>query len=161
MSNLKSQLKNLNISKLKTSNGITVKSELQKHARILADCIMRQLDAVYDSYNPKIYQRTYELYNSVYIDDRLFVKVSSTGASLSICVSFDDGAWHTGLDGKDVNTAVLLNEGWQTSGKFKDVPYFGYRKATHFIEKAVEEYRRSVQNPFNVKINNTDTVERM
>ena len=86
MSNLKSQLKNLNISKLKTSNGITVKSELQKHARILADCIMRQLDAVYDSYNPKIYQRTYELYNSVYIDDRLFVKVSSTGASLSMLV---------------------------------------------------------------------------
>ena len=37
-----------------------VKSELQKHARILVDCIMRQLDAVYDSYNPKIYQRTYE-----------------------------------------------------------------------------------------------------
>lgn len=68
-------------------------------------------------------------------------------------LGFDDGAWHTGLDGKDVNTAVLLNEGWQTSGKFKDVPYFGYRKATHFIEKAVEEYRRSVQNPFNVKIN--------
>ena len=153
MSNLKVQLKNLNISKLKTSNGITVKSELQKHARILADCIMRQLDAVYDSYNPKIYQRTYELYNSIYIDDRLFVKVSSTGASLSIRVGFDDGAWHTGLDGKDVNTAVLLNEGWQTSGKFNDVPYFGYRKATHFIEKAVEEYRRSVQNPFNVKIN--------
>ena len=89
----------------------------------------------------------------MYVDDKVFAEVSSTGASLSIKVCFDDGAWHRGLNGKKVNTAVLLNEGWQTHGAFANVPYFGYREPTHFIELAVEDYKRGVPKPFDVKIN--------
>ena len=150
---LKKQLQKLDVSKLKTVGGDTVEKELKRHARFLANCIMYRLDQVYDSYTPKIYNRTYDLYNSVYVDDKVFAEVSSTGASLSIKVCFDDGAWHQGLDGKKVNTAVLLNEGWQTHGAFANVPYFGFREPTHFIELAVEDYKRGVPKPFDVKIN--------
>ena len=71
MSNLKAILKNLDVSKLKLKNGKSVEAELKKHATILADCILDQLDKVYDSYEPKVYKRTYNLYNSVYIDDKV------------------------------------------------------------------------------------------
>ena len=50
MSNLKEILKNLDVSKLKLKNGKSVEAELKKHAAILADCILYQLDKVYDSY---------------------------------------------------------------------------------------------------------------
>ena len=50
MSNLKAILKNLDVSKLKLKNGKSVEAELNIHAAILADCILDQLDKVYDSY---------------------------------------------------------------------------------------------------------------
>lgn len=153
MSNLKESLRNLNISKLKLKNGKSVETELKKHAAILADCILDQLDKVYNSYEPKFYKRTYNLYNSVYIGDKVVAEVTAKGAALSISVGFDEGALHTGLDGRLVNTAVLLNEGWQTHGRFANVPYFGYREPTHFIEKAIEMYKQKVSNPFEVQIN--------
>lgn len=153
MDNLINQLKRLNITKLKKVDGKPLKEDLKQHARFLADCVMRRLDEVYEFYKPKIYQRTYGLYNSVYIDGVPVVKISSAGATLSIHVRFDDGVRRKGLNAEMVNLAVLLNEGWQTEGKFKNVPYFGYREATHFIEKAVEDYKRGVANPYNIKIN--------
>lgn len=153
MSNLKASLKNLDISRLKLKNGKSVETELKRHAAILADCILDQLDKVYDAYEPKIYKRTYNLYNSVCVDNKVVAEVTAKGAALSITVGFDEGALHTGLDGKIVNTAVLLNEGWQTHGKFANVPYFGYREPTHFIEKAIEAYKQKVSDPFEVQIN--------
>ena len=82
MSNLKAILKNLDVSKLKLKNGKSVEAELKKHAAILADCILDQLDKVYDSYEPKVYKRTYNLYNSVYIDDKVVAEVTEKCATL-------------------------------------------------------------------------------
>ena len=76
---LKKQLQKLDVSKLKTVGGDTVEKELKRHARFLANCIMHRLDQVYDSYMAKIYNRTYDLYKSVYVDDRVFAEASSTG----------------------------------------------------------------------------------
>lgn len=152
MSNLTKQLNALSVSKLKLKNGNTVEKELKRHAAILADCIMQELDRVYESYTPKIYQRTYELYNSLYIDDVVRIDISHKKASLSIGIHFDDGAIHQGFNGEYVNTAILLNEGYRTSGSFKDVPYFGYRIGTHWIEAGIQRYKRTVSNPFAVRL---------
>lgn len=153
MDNLKNQLKRLDITKLKTADGTSLEEDMKRHARFLADCVMRRLNEVYESYEPKVYQRTYRLYNSVYIDDIPVIKITAAGATLSMHVRFDDGVFRKGLDGKEVNVAVLLNEGWQTKGAFKNVPYFGFREPTHFIEKAVEDYKKGIKNPYDVKIN--------
>lgn len=160
MSNLKKQLKNLNVSKLKMKNGNTVEKELKHHAAILANCIMEELDAVYDSYTSKVYERSYELYNSLYIDDGVKIDISSSGKGLSIGLHFDDGAIHKNFFGEDSNTAILLNEGWQTHGSFSNVPYLGYRSGTHFIEKGIEKYKQRVSNPFLVRftINNEERI---
>ncbi len=158
MSDLTKQLNKLDVSKLKMKNGKSVLTELKRHADILADCIMYELDKVYDSYSPKIYRRSYGLYNSLYIDKRFRIDVSAKGASLSIGLHFDDGAIHKSFTGEDANTATLLNEGWQTHGSFASVPYLGYREGTHFIEKGIMKYKQMVKNPFAVRFTLNDEV---
>lgn len=158
MSDLRKQLNALKISKLKLRNGATVDKELKRHAVILADCIMLELDKTYESYTPKIYQRTYGLYNSLYIDDAVRIDISSSGAGLSIGLHFDDGAIHQGFNGEYVNTAILLNEGYKTHGSFSYIPYFGYREGTHFIEKGILRYKRAVSNSFTVRLTINDEV---
>lgn len=112
MSNIRRQLKNLDVSKLRMKNGRSVEQELKSHASILADAIMEELDAVYSSYSPKIYQRTYDAYNSLYIDDKVRIDVSSKGAGLAISIRFDNGSLHKNFNGEDSDVINLLNEGW-------------------------------------------------
>lgn len=148
--NIINQLQKMDVAKLKMANGRTVAQELKRHAAILADCIQWQMDKMYDSYTPKQYHRTYGLYNSLYIDNQLVFFTSSKGGSLEIHLGFDDWAVHRGFDGQLANTAVLLNNGYQTHGSFANVPYFGYRDGWHFVEKGIEDYRKRVSNPFKV-----------
>lgn len=150
MSNLKQQLKNLDVSKLKLVNGGTIAKELQRHAAILADCIMLELDKVYDSYEPKVYQRTYGLYNSLIIGN-LKLDISTSGTSLSINLTFDRGAFHKSLDGKEVNVAILLNEGWHYDS-WRDIPMFTHREPTYFMQRGIERYKKSVSNPFKIRL---------
>ena len=155
MSDIRKQLKNLDVSKLKMANGNTVQNELKKHARILADCILEELDKVYSSYSPSVYQRTYDLYNSVEIDDVVKVEVGARGTTLSMRVYFDDGAIHSGLFGDSVNVAELINNGWTVKKDvwFKDIYHFGYFDGAHFIEKAIQKYKSKISNPFDIQVN--------
>ena len=150
MSNLKIQLQKLDVSQLKMKSGDSVVAEMKRQAGILANCIQYELDKVYNSYEPKVYKRTYGTYHSLMIGE-LEIKVTATGAALGIRLVFDDGAMRKGFDGTSVNMAELLNEGWMTG--FSDVPYFGQREGTHFIEKGIEKYKQKVKNPFAVKLN--------
>ena len=150
------QLKNKDVTKIKLKNGNTVEKEIRRHASILADCIMEELDEVYNSYESKAYKRSYNLYDSLYIDEGLFLDVSAKGAVLSLKIHFDDGAIHDSFSGENANTAILLNEGYQTTGSFSHIPYFGHRKASRFIEKGIEKYKKKVQKPFKVKLTIND-----
>ena len=132
-------------------NGNTVADELRKHAKILADYIQRALDDVYESYNPKVYRRSYALYDSLYIDDVIKVDVSAKGANLSIRLSFDENVMHENFYGEDSNVAALLNEGWSWKNSSVNIPYLSSREGTHFIERGIEEYKRSVRKPFAVR----------
>lgn len=158
VSNIAKQLRKLDVSKLKMKNGNTVAEELRKHARILADCIQKALDDVYESYSPKVYRRSFGLYDSVYIDDVIKVEVSAKGANLSIRISFDENAMHENFYGEEANVAALLNEGWSWKNSSVDIPYLSRREGTKFIEAGIEEYKRSVSNPFTVRFTINDEV---
>lgn len=159
MSNIAKQLRRLDVGKLKMKNGNTVEKELKEHARILGDCIEKALDDVYESYKqPKVYRRSYGLYDSLYIDDVIRVEVSAKGANLSIKLSFDEGSHHDNFYGEDSNVANLINEGWSWKNSSVDIPYLSRREGTHFIEAGIEEYKRSVSNPFTVRFTINDEV---
>lgn len=152
MSNISGQLKKLNTSKLKMKNGKSVEDELKQHAQILMECIQKELYTAYDMYSPVVYRRTFGLSESLYVG-ATEIKISSKGLAMSIEVGFGESALHENFFGEKMNTAILVNEGFQTYGSFADVPYLGYREATHFIEKGIQKYKESVNKPFAIKFN--------
>ena len=158
MSNIRRQLKNLDVSKLRMKNGRSVADELKHHASILSDLIMEEMDNSIYSYQNKVYRRTFDLWNSVYIENNVRVDVSGRGTSLSISVKFSDEVMHENFEGERMNIAEILHEGYQTHGSFSDVPMLGWRNATKFVEKAIEKYKQRVSNPFTVRftINNEE-----
>lgn len=156
MSDIINKLKNIDTAKLKLKNGKRIEDELKHHAKILMNCIEDEIyGSIYSSYSPTSYKRTMGLAESLYIGDTE-IKVGANGLTMSVEINFGDFAWHENFFGEQMNTAVLLNEGFQTHGSFADVPYLGYREGTHFVEKGIERYKKTVQKPFavNFKINN-------
>lgn len=156
--NLKSQLKNIDVTKLKLKNGKTYGQVMVEETNRLRDCIQARLDAYMNSYQPKIYSRTGALQNSLKVDDILNLKV--TGKTMSLDIYFDDSGYHRSGDGiqgwdgngETVNTAYLLNYGYEVEKDvwFKDIPNFGYRSAGYFIEDGIADFEAS--NPYGIKI---------
>lgn len=156
--NLKSQLKNIDVTKLKFKNGKTYGQVMVEETNRLRNCIQARLDAYMNSYQPKIYSRTGALQNSLKVDDILNLKV--TGKTMSLDIYFDDSGYHRSGDGvqgwdgngETVNTAYLLNYGYEVEKDvwFKDIPNFGYRSAGHFIENGIADFEAS--NPYGIKI---------
>lgn len=156
--NLKSQLKNIDVTKLKFKNGKTYGQVMVEETNRLRNCIQARLDAYMNSYQPKIYSRTGALQNSLKVDDILNIKV--TGKTISLDIYFDDSGYHRSGDGiqgwdgngETVNTAYLLNYGYEVEKDvwFKDIPNFGYRSAGHFIEDGIADFEAS--NPYGIKI---------
>lgn len=156
--NLKSQLKNIDVTKLKFKNGKTYGQVMVEETNRLRNCIQARLDAYMNSYQPKIYSRTGALQNSLKVDDILNLK--ATGKTMSLDIYFDDSGYHRSGDGiqgwdgngETVNTAYLLNYGYEVEKDvwFKDIPNFGYRSAGHFIEDGIADFEAS--NPYGIKI---------
>ena len=153
MTNIRNQLKKLNISKLKMQTGRTVEQELKRHAEILHDCILEEMDNyIYSAYSPKVYMRNFNLYNALRIND--MVKVSAKNSSLYVELYFDeDDVMHENFFGDRVDVATILNEGYRTHGRFADVPMLGWRDTTKFIDNGILKYKQRVANPFKVKLN--------
>lgn len=157
MSDLKKQLRNLDASKLKLRNGNTVEKELKHHAGILANCIIEEIDALYENYTPKVYKRSYALYDSLYIEDKVRVDISAKGSSLSIHLGFDDdGVIREGIMGEEADIVLLLNDGYRTHGSFANVPMFGWRNGAGFLEAGIAKYKKRVSKPFPVRLEKND-----
>lgn len=155
---LVTQLKNIDVRTLKFKNGKTYEQVMREEVNRLYKCIQNRLDEYMLSYNPKLYQRTGALQNSLKVDDILNLKV--TGKTMSLDIYFDDSGYHQSGDGikgwdgngDTVNTAYLLNYGYEVKKDvwFKDIPYFGYRPAGHFIEDGIADFEKN--NPYGIKI---------
>lgn len=154
---LENQLKGLDITKLKMTNGKTVEQNLRAEAKRLRSCIQKRLNEYMDSYEPK-YIRTGGLENSLNIDDYITIKPSPL--SLEIFLYFDQNANHKSGDGilgwdgtgETVNTAWLLNFGYTVKKDvwFKNIENFGYRQGGHFIEHGIDDFNKS--NKMGIKI---------
>lgn len=151
MSNIRKQLRNLEVSKLRMKTGRTVENELKHHASILYDCILEEMDdSIYSAYSPKVYMRNFNLYNALRIND--MVKVSTKDSSLYVELYFDeDDVMHENFLGERVDVANILNEGYRTHGSFADVPMLGWREATNFIDNGILKYKQRMTKPFKVK----------
>lgn len=159
MSNLENQLKNLDISKIKMSNGKTVGQNLKSEAKRLMNCIQKRIDEYYDSYSPSVYQRTNNFRQSMFLaEDILTVHVNRN--TLSISIKFNENlAYHTTLWGakQQVYVPLLINDGWCWKNYKGAEDHFKKYSGFHFIEKGIADFNQN--NIFNLKIRLSKTWE--
>lgn len=152
------QLKSIDITKLKMSNGRTLAENLYAEANRLRDCIQNRMDMYMALYKPKMYKRTGGLEGSLTVDDILSIRV--VGNTLELDIFFDEGAIYKSGDGirgwsgngDEVNVAYLLNYGYRVEKDvwFKNIPYFGFRPAANFVEDGIDDF--NVTNTLGIKI---------
>lgn len=140
----------IDIRKLTLPNGRTLEKQMKYEAKRFLTILQEEIDRWYSLYSPMIYQRTYDMRNSIYAED--IVRVSTSGNKLQIKINYDDTAFHKLLwDDSKINSILLMNNGYQVSrGWHKDIENFGYREGGHFLENAV--YRFNKENDFGIDI---------
>lgn len=155
---IQSQLKGIDIRKLKTSNGKTLSQCLYSEVVRLKDLIQFYFDRCLMSTPPVVYKRTGMLLSSLQVDDFLNIQIVNGG--LEMAIKFNDNAIHTSGDGilgwdgngEKVNTAILLNYGYRVKKDvwFKNIENFGYRTGAYFVEDGVADFNQS--NPYGIKV---------
>lgn len=161
MKNLISQLKSLDVSKLKLKSGQTLEQELQRHADILKDCINDRLKKeIYSIREPKMYERTYRLLNVLEIEVKPQWTTIDGKPCLGLSLYYSDLAKSEGLYGEEADLEVLLNEGYSVKKDvwFKNIEGFGFREPSYYIDKGIEDYHAKVSNPFPVRLSINDEV---
>lgn len=113
---------------------------LREEAQTLKRYLEVQLQRYYRSYTPKKYRRTFDLQTSVVAgaDSKI------AGNHAYIMVWFNDGAYAKSLFGGHTSgKATLIDKGWKVKKNvwFRNIPHFGYQKGSHFIDKAIKEYK--------------------
>ena len=138
---------------LKTKDGVSfakstgfvkvTETKLEAAAEALKEYLYKWMKHYFDTYEPKIYQRTGRFLES------LLVEVINYGSKLWARVYFDDGKsyreslWQGQPQGY---LPALFNDGWQVQkGWHRDIPHFGYFGGAGFIESAVAEAKKDKQ----------------
>ena len=138
--------------KLVLPTGNTIEKQLKVEADRFLKILQEEIDALYFSYRPTIYNRTYNMRDSISVDD--VVRVYPSKNQLVIDIVYSD-AFHKSLWSDDViNSIELMNEGYKVkSGWHKDIENFGYREGGHFIEKAIARFNKNNPLGIDIKIN--------
>ncbi len=140
---------NIDFRQLKLKNGKTIQQQLKEEARRFKDILQKHIDDFYNAYTPVLYNRTYNMRNSIYVDDAVDVEISN--GNLRIIVKYSNDVFHSSLFGEEqINTLYLMDSGYKVNkGWHKDIPYFGFRSGSGFLQKAVDEFNRD--NYFGIK----------
>lgn len=72
----------IDIMKLTLPNGRTLEKQMKYEAKRFLKILQEEIDRWYSLYSPMIYQRTYDMRNSIYAED--LVRVSTSGNKLQI-----------------------------------------------------------------------------
>lgn len=136
--------------KLVLPTGNTIEKQLKVEADRFLKILQEEIDAWYLSYTPIIYNRTYNMRDSISDDD--VVRVYPSKNQLVIDIVYSDDAFHKSLWSDDViNSIELMNEGYKVkSGWHKDIENLGYREGCHFLEKAIARFNKN--NPLGIDI---------
>lgn len=124
---------------------------LVSEARRFTNILQKYIDKFYLDYDPVVYERTYGLYNSIYPEDIADVEINDS--QIIIKIKRDEGSFGQSMfNDSNVDLMWLLNDGYKVKKNvwFSNIEYFGYRDGFHFIEKAVNEFKRT--NKYNLSI---------
>ena len=127
---------------------------LTSEARKLADAIQGRIDAYYASYEPKVYDRTYNFQNNTL----RISPVKTEGGKPTIHVYFDPDAstYNSIIPGGDSGFVPLLIDGGWAVGKdvwFKDIYRFGHYQGFNIKDAALAEYEAEKHENVEIDVN--------
>ena len=156
MASIKEQIERIVARKAKLASGRTIEQTLMEAIDYLYECIQSEIDAMYESYIPKVYERRpyhESLRSALYAEDFLDARIKGNSVEVSLKFSDNVRAWnfnHT----HESNVALLMNYGWKAP-RLED--YMGheiwrltYYEGWHFLEKGIAAFNRG--NRWGVKI---------
>lgn len=151
---LADRLKNVDVSKLRLKNGMTLEQVLKQEAQRLKDCIQNRIDEFYSDSNHTPsgqYQRTFAFRQSLKVDD--VVQIDVVGNQIKINLLFDnDLAWHPSLWGGDQSfVPAAIYYGWQWENDTIHRRYLSYFEGFDYIGLGVSDFEQN--NPYGIKIN--------
>lgn len=152
MGGLENLLKQVNVGKLKMSNGMTYEQMLKSEMNRFWGILENNFQIAYYSYTPKVYKRTGQILNSFLPRDEIELNMINKTIQMRLIVM--DNAWHDSMfdDWEGANIIYLLNYGYNvSSGYHKNIENFGYREGYHFIEQSIAEFESS--SKYGVKVN--------
>ncbi len=172
---LREQLTKIALNNVKTSNGKTLAEMMVQEARRLYNCIQYHIDKYYKSYEPKIYERTYNYQRALYAEDIADIRIK--GNTLIIGVKFlsefsmhpnleqvywynkyQGGTWIPINDNHNSFVPILMEKGWRANRLANMIGRHVYR-LTYFegiraVEKGIADYNKT--NKLGIKINADD-----
>ena len=145
--------------------GDTNTKPLMDEAEILKKFVVQRLRDYYRTYTPsrtgrygmrKNYYRTGDLLKSVITRH----EVVKNNGKLTTFVYFDDKANSRSIwGGRPSFKATLIDKGWRVRKPtwFKNIPHFGFYSGSHFIDKAIKDYKEYAKSRgVNVKVRRKD-----
>lgn len=172
---LREQLMNIALKEVKMSNGETLAETMASEARRLYNCIQYYIDKYYESYEPKVYDRTYRYQGSLYAEDIADIKIK--GNTLIIGIKFNyELAMHPNLENvfwgdeygnemifpiKDRHNTfvpIMMEMGWYAPKLANIIGRHVYR-LTYFegigaVEKGIADYNKT--NKLGIRVNADD-----
>lgn len=146
MASIKEQIERIVARKAKLASGRTVEQTLMDAVDYLYECIQSEIDAMYESYTPKIYERRpyhESLRSALYAEDFLDARIK--GDSIEVSLKFSDNVWAWNFNHThESNVAVLMNNGWAWNGRpIHSIPRFTDYEGWHFIEKGCRRFNKT------------------
>ena len=152
MASIKEQLMRIAAKKGKTSTGKTIEQTLMEAVDYLYMCIQREIDNMYESYTPKVYERRpwhSGLRSALYAEDFLDARIKGNSIELSLKFSNNVWAWNFNHTHKS-NVAVLMLQGWKWKNYNGEEDRFRRFDGYDFIGKGVQEF--NAHNKWGVNI---------
>lgn len=156
MASIEEQIKKIVARKSKLANGKTIEQTLMEAVDYLYICIQNEIDAMYESYTPKVYERRpfHEgLRTALTAEDFLDARIK--GTSIEVSLKFSDNVRVMNFNGDhESNNALLMNYGWKAPRLENHIGHevwrLTYYEGWHFIEKGIDAFNRG--NKWGVKI---------
>lgn len=146
MASIKEQIERIVARKAKLASGRTIEQTLMEAVDYLYECIQSEIDAMYESYTPKIYERRpyhESLRSALYAEDFLDARIK--GDSIEVSLKFSDNVWAWNFNHThESNVAVLMNNGWAWNSRpIHSIPRFTDYEGWHFIEKGCRRFNKT------------------
>lgn len=146
---LKEQITKLAATQIKTQSGETYAELLKREVDRLYDCIQARIDEYYDSYEPRIYKRTFRFQNALYAENLVDIRVVGNQIQLSIRFHPDLAYHNTWTPKGNGFVPILLNYGYTNEslknylGLDEHIEHLTHLKPQLFIENGILDWNRT------------------